>query len=87
MATAVRPRQKSVDTHVETPVSYLKEGTTYVLRRWADGDWKTIEEFVAGKEPFTTTAVPVDALYWMTARESRRLERVFTIQEGRQRWW
>ena len=26
-------------------------------------------------------------LYWLVAKESRRLERVFTIEDGRQRWW
>ena len=87
LATAVRPRQKSVDTHVETPVSYLKAGTTYRLQRWTAEGWKLEREFEATTEPELFLDLPSDALYWMVAKDSRRLERIFTIEEGRQRWW
>ncbi len=85
--TAVRPKQKSVDTHVETPVSYLTAGETYVLQRWTPEGWTTIREFQATDEPLRMDGLPSDGLYWMVKKESRRLERIFTIEEGRQRWW
>jgi hypothetical protein len=87
LATSVRPRQKSVDTHVETPVSYLEAGQEYVLQRWAGGDWTEVERFTAGEEPRRFTDLPSGALYWLVKAESRRLERVFTLQSGAQRWW
>jgi len=87
IATSLRPRQKSVDTFVETPVSFLEEGTEYVMQRWENGDWVEIERFTADAEPRRFEALPKGALYWLVKSESRRLERVFTIESGRQRWW
>ena len=87
LAVAVSPRKVSPDTKEVTPVSYLKEAETYVLQRWADGGWQTVKEVQAGSEPLRFEGLPTDALYWMVAKESRRLERIFTIENGRQRWW
>jgi hypothetical protein len=87
LANAVSPPQKSADTHVETPTMFLAEGTTYVLQCWTASGWETVQEVVAGKEPLVFEALASDGLYWMTAKDSRRLERPFTIEGGRQRWW
>ena len=46
--------------------------------------------FVQGKlrnEPLSFENLPGDGLYWLVAEESRRLERIFTLVEGRQRFW
>lgn len=87
VATSLKPRQKSVDTHVETPESHLEPGQEYVLRRWQDGDWTDVTRFDAGDEPHLLRNLPSGALYWLVKPESRKLERVFTIESGRQRWW
>ena len=87
VATSVRPRQKSVDTQVETPVSYLEAGQEYILQRWTNGDWEEMERFTADAEPRRFTALPTGTLYWLVKAESRRLERVFTLESGAQRWW
>ena len=58
----------------------------YVLKRWSDG-WVDVEEQTAAKEPVRFEGLAADGLYWMVEKESRRLERVFTIVNGRQRWW
>jgi len=87
LVNAVSPPQKSPDTHVETPTMHLEAGVTYVLQRWTPAGWETLKEVVAGKEPLTFEALASDGLYWMVAKESRRLERPFTIEGGRQRWW
>jgi hypothetical protein len=84
---AVSPPQKSPDTHVETPTMFLEEGATYVLQRWTPAGWETMKEVVAGKEPLALEGLAPDGLYWMVAKDSRRLERPFTIEAGRQRWW
>ncbi len=84
---AVSPPQKSPDTHVETPTMFLEEGVTYVLQRWTPAGWETVKEVVAQKEPFSVEGLACDGLYWMVAKDSRRLERPFTIDAGRQRWW
>lgn len=90
LATTVRPKRKNVDTLEEKPVSYLTEGTTYVLKRWdvARGTWKDIGGGAATKEPMVFETLARDALYWLVPEESRRLERPWTITaEGRQRFW
>jgi hypothetical protein len=86
IATSVHPRKVSPDTGEVTEVSYLKPGTTYVLKEWRDG-WVDVAERTAGKEPLRFEGLADDGLYWLVAKESRRLERVFTIEQGRQRWW
>jgi len=84
---AVRPRQTSVDTGESTPISYLEPGVKYTLQRWTLDGWKQVIELVAGERVPLAEGLAGDGLYWMVAEGSRRLERVFTIEEGRQRWW
>jgi len=86
LLTSLKPRQKSADTHVETPVSYLEKGKAYRLQVWTEGKWKDVERFEAGDGPKTIDGVSSDALYWLVAEESRRLERPFVIEETRQRF-
>ena len=87
VAVSVAPKKVSPDTFVETPESYLEADTTYVLQRWTPQGWETVTETVAGTEPLRFEDLPSDGLYWMVAQASRRLERIFTIREGRQRFW
>lgn len=83
---AVKPRQKSVDTLVETPISHLREGARYQLKLWEGGAWKDVESFTATKEAPSLQGLPSDGLYWLVAEESRRLERPWRIQGHRQRF-
>ncbi len=87
VATSLRPRQRSPDTNVETAVSYLAPGAEYVLQRWSGGAWDEVERFTASEAAPRFSALPTGTLYWMVKAESRRLERVFTIESGAQRWW
>lgn len=86
VATATSPRKTSPDTHETTPVSYLEPGKTYELFRW-DGGWKKEGEGVAGEGPLVFDGVFEDALYWLVEKDSKKLERIFTVEGGRQRWW
>lgn len=87
LAADVSPPQTSPDTHVTTPPMHLAEGTTYLLQQWKGGAWATLKEVVAGKEPLAFEGLPSDGLFWLLPKESRRLERPFTLSEGRQRFW
>jgi len=86
LATSTSPAKVSPDTGEVTPVSRLKEGETYTLHCWDNG-WTEIGEVVAGKEPLSFETLPADSLYWLVCKGSRKLERIFTIENGRQRWW
>ena len=57
-----------------------------MLRRWA-GEWVPVREFTAGSRPEHVEGLRTNTLYWLVARDSRRLERPFTIREGRQAFW
>jgi hypothetical protein len=46
-----------------------------------------VAEVVAGEDPLHFEDLPGDGLYWLVREGSRRLERIFTIENGRQRWW
>ncbi|MCE9634862.1 MAG: hypothetical protein K8T90_04080 [Planctomycetes bacterium] len=83
---ATLPEQTSADTGATTPVSHLKPGATYTLSRWT-GTWTTVEEFVATSSAKVVDGVPSDGLFWLVEKDSRRLERPFTVEGGRQRFW
>ncbi len=97
-ATATSPQKTSPDTKQVTPVSFLAQGKTYVLHRW-DRGWKRIGEgqapghpmiqgrAAAGEGPLRFGGLPADGLYWLVEEGSKKLERIFTIEGGRQRWW
>jgi hypothetical protein len=87
LATAVHPRKVSPDTGAVTPTSHLKPGTTYVLSEWTPDGWREIARNTAASEPLAFAALAEDRLYWLVAEGSRKLERVFTVEGGRQRFW
>jgi hypothetical protein len=84
--TAVDDGFVSMDTKLPTPTTHLASGTSYTLKRW-DGAWKDVAEFAADATVRTENGLPADGLYWLVAKDSRRLERIFTIDGGRQHWW
>ena len=89
IANSVSPRRKSVDTGAETPISYLKDGQIYILKRWHENDWHIVGGATANKEPLRFEDLPADGLFWLVPKDDspRRLERLFTIENGRQIWW
>ena len=64
----------------------VKPGKTYELFVW-DKEWVSLGKQVAGEQPVVFDSVPNGKLYWLVEEDSRRLERIFTIEDGRQRWW
>jgi hypothetical protein len=61
--------------------------TGYELFVW-DGGWKTVERRSADSEkPAIFEAVPAGRLYWLVADGSRRLERIFTVEDGKSVHW
>ncbi|MDA1193677.1 MAG: hypothetical protein O2894_00680 [Planctomycetota bacterium] len=87
---AVQPQRRSVDTGEDQPITYLLPEQTYTLQVWdvTKGAWSELATHVAGAEPWNLPDLRRDALYWLVAKESRRLERPFTIAPSRdQKWW
>ncbi|MHC4954710.1 MAG: transglutaminase domain-containing protein [Planctomycetota bacterium] len=90
-AISVHPKKVSPDTGKVTPVSYLKDGQIYVLKRWSTENkgWHIVGGATATSEPLRFENLPGDGLFWLVPKDDspRRLERVFTIEDGKQRWW
>ena len=62
------------------------QGVSYELHYW-EGGWKTACTQIAGETPITFTGVPSGCIYWLTAAESDREERIFTYDSDQQIWW
>lgn len=79
-----RPPSESTS---ETPSKlFLTEGKEYELRYWED-EWVTVGKTVATDRPLEFSDVPVGFLYWLVASDSRKEERIFTIENRDQIWW
>ena len=61
-------------------------GTEYELNVWSDG-WTTIGKKVAQEPVLVFDSVPSGGLYWLTATDTDKEERIFTIEDGKQIWW
>jgi hypothetical protein len=84
--TATTPATPDADTRIDRPMIVVKPGRVYELFVWDDG-WRSLGTQVAGDEPVSYPSAPAGALFWLVEEGSRRLERIFTIEDGRQVWW
>ena len=66
--------------------SYLTSGREYELSYWDNG-WQSLGEVSAGDGPLRFENVPADRLYWLVEEDSKKEERIFTIEDNVQVWW
>ncbi len=67
--------------------AFFKKGEKYRLYYWNYG-WEKIGEQTASDGPLIFKDVPSGALYWLVKENSKKEERIFTIdQTGKQIWW
>ena len=84
--TVTKPEMPDADTQVSKPMIVVKPGKTYELFVWKK-EWQSLGKKGAGNEPVTFDSVPAGRLYWLVEEDSRRLERIFTVENGKQVWW
>ncbi|MCK4340543.1 MAG: hypothetical protein KAY37_02320 [Phycisphaerae bacterium] len=84
--TVMKPTTPDADTRMDKPMIVVEPGKSYELFVW-DGDWNSLGQQIAGDEPVSFEQIPSGRLYWLVAENSRRLERIFTIEDGRQIFW
>jgi len=84
--TVTKPETPDADTQVTKPTIVVQPGRTYELFVWNNA-WESLGKQVAGDEPVSFDSVQAGKLYWLIEENSRRLERIFTIDSGRQVWW
>lgn len=62
-------------------------GKIYILYYWQD-KWVEAGKQTAGDGPLVFKNIPTDAIYWLVEEDSRKEERIFTVDiEGKQEWW
>ncbi len=83
ISTTQRKQEISTDGITKT---FLTPGTEYELNYWNDG-WNSFSKIIAKDKPIVFKNVPSGALYWLTAKDSDKEERIFTIENGQQVWW
>ncbi|HUU83542.1 MAG TPA: transglutaminase domain-containing protein [Phycisphaerae bacterium] len=84
--TATTPETPDADTRIDRPMIVVKPGVTYELFVWNLG-WQSLGKQAAGEQPVSFESVPGGRLLWLVEEDSRRLERIFTIEDGKQVWW
>ncbi len=82
-ATTYRVTKMSTDFVAEDKLIKDKK---YTLYYW-DDKWVEIGTKKVLDETITFQNVPSNAFYWLVAEDSRKEERIFTIEEGKQVWW
>jgi hypothetical protein len=85
-STPATPATSDAGAPAGGPVIAVKPGGVYELFVWDDG-WRSLGTRTGGEEPVAFESVPAGALYWLVEEGSRRLERIFTIEDGVQKRW
>jgi hypothetical protein len=84
--TSLRPATPDADTRRDLPVLRVESGKSYELFVCA-GEWLSVGKLDAGNESVRFDAVPAYGLYWLVETGSRKLERIFTLEGGKQIWY
>jgi len=83
VSTSQPPKVKATEAPKK---SYLIPEKEYELSYWKD-QWVSVGKAVATDQPLEFSDVSVGFLYWLVATDSRKEERIFTIEDGKQVWW
>jgi hypothetical protein len=75
------------DTRAMLPNERIDASSGYELFRWSDNGWMSVRRHEPGALECVFEGLPSDALYWLVEDGSTRLERIFTIEDGRQVFW
>ncbi len=81
------PQTPDEDQQTTKPQIPVKPGSTYELFVWLEGRWSSLGKQTAADDPVSFDEVPAGGLYWLVEEGSRRLERPFTIENGKPVWW
>ena len=79
-------RKKIADATVSRDVVFLESGEIYKLFFWED-EWVSVGKQQATDEPMLFHNIPANRLYWLIKEGSRKEERIFTLENGKQVWW
>ncbi len=84
VSTTRKVTKDATDTFEE---AFFENGQSYTLYYW-NNKWVEAGKKKAGNGPIVFNSVPTGAIYWLVADNSRKEERIFTMDEnGKQVWW
>ncbi|TAJ18231.1 MAG: transglutaminase domain-containing protein [Planctomycetota bacterium] len=84
--TSVRPATPDADSKRDLPLLRVEGGKSYELLVCA-GEWRSVGRIAADQASVRFDKVPSNGLYWLVEQGSRKLERIFTLQGGKQVWY
>lgn len=84
--TTTKPEVLDPDLATTLPSIVVEPGKEYEMFVW-DREWKSLGKKEAGEKPVAFDKLPSGRLYWLTQEGPRRLERIFTVESGKQCWW
>lgn len=87
VASTTKPTTPDADTGVQFPQTLVKPDAAYELFIWRDAGWKSCGRIEAKAHTHTFEGLIDDGLYWLVEDGSEKLERIFTVESGRQVFW
>ncbi|HEY6564565.1 MAG TPA: transglutaminase domain-containing protein, partial [Pirellulaceae bacterium] len=85
----IQPEVADADTQSIKPRITVKPNTDYELLTWdpEKAGWDSHSRHTADHDPVSISNIPGNRLYWLRSEEGRNLERIFTVEQGRQVWY
>lgn len=83
---ATGPDSPDADTGTVRPAIPLQPEVEYELFSWTD-EWTSLGSFTLNSGTTYAPRVPRGALLWLVQKDSRRLERIFSVADGTPLWW
>lgn len=84
--TTLKPATDDDDTEIEIPQIVVEPDKQYEMFYWS-GQWESLGSRTATTEPVAFDNLPENRLYWMAENGSKKLERIFTVKDGKQLGW
>ncbi len=81
--TVTREAVTDADTNAEIPRMIIEPGKNYTLLQWED-KWVPVAETTKGEDALVVELSGRSRLFWCIHEEGRRLERIFTVENGKQ---
>lgn len=79
--------RKTIEKATENKeITFLENDAEYEFFYWAS-EWISLGTKMATEKPIRFDDVPKNALFWLTKKDSRKEERIFTIENEQQIWW
>ena len=66
--------------------AFFTDGEQYELMYW-DRDWVSLGKQTATSRPLVFDNAPMGALFWLVTENSKSDARIFTWEDGHQKWW